>query len=192
MARQLLVIENAQLIHKNFEGKETDFNRLGNRNFGVVIEDGNTAKEMAADGWNIKAKVKREVGNFGSVHILSWGDGEVELSARNRDTGIMEPSLVFPFEDVYFWLTVDANFGKYPPEFYLVSGRNRIPMGPDEVYKFDSARIVNADVEISPSRWEVNGKSGIKAYLSRIFIEIAPNRLDEKYGYSDDAMDDED
>lgn len=191
MARQLLVIENAQLIHKNFEGKETDFNRLGNRNFGVVIGNGFTAKEMAMDGWNIKAKIKREVGNFGSVHILRWGDGDVELSARNRDTGILEPSMLLPYEDVDFWITVDANFGKYPPECYLVSGRNRIPMGPDEVHKFDSARIANADVEISPSRWEVNGKAGIKAYLNRIFVTIEPNRLDEKYGYADE-MDYED
>lgn len=190
MARQLLVIENAELIHKNFQGKETDFNREGNRNFGVVIEDGHMAKQMAMDGWNIKAKIKKEVGNFGSVHLLSWGDGEVELSAINRDTGISESSILFPFEDVIFWLTVDANFGKYPPECFLVSGRNKIPMGPDEVHKFDSARILNADVEISPSRWEVNGKSGIKAYLNRIFIEVVPNRLDEKYGYSDEMDED--
>ena len=121
---------------------------------------------------------------------MSWGDGEVELSAINRDTGISESSILLPFEDVYFWLTVDANFGKYPPECFLVSGINKIPMGPDEVYKFDSARILNADVEISPSRWEVNGKYGIKAYLNRIFIEIEPNRLDEKYGYSDEIDED--
>ncbi len=56
-----IVIENARLIFKNFSGEESKFNRAGNRNFCVVL-DQETADELAADGWNIKYLRPREDG----------------------------------------------------------------------------------------------------------------------------------
>lgn len=46
-------IENARLIFKNFQGKKTDFNDEGNRNFGVLIDD-DLAERLEYDGWNVK------------------------------------------------------------------------------------------------------------------------------------------
>ena len=56
-----IVIENARLIFKNFSGEESKFNRAGNRNFCVVL-DQDTADNLAADGWNIKYLRPREDG----------------------------------------------------------------------------------------------------------------------------------
>ena len=54
-----LIIENARLIFKNFSGEESKFNRKGNRNFCVVL-DPETADDLNAIGWNVKAIPPRD------------------------------------------------------------------------------------------------------------------------------------
>lgn len=53
-------IENAKIIFPNFSGKETKFNRLGNRNFNILIEDHGFAEQLMADGWNVRPLAKRD------------------------------------------------------------------------------------------------------------------------------------
>lgn len=49
------MVEDAEIIFRNFSGEETPFNRAGERNFCVVL-DQETASDMAKDGWNIKTR----------------------------------------------------------------------------------------------------------------------------------------
>lgn len=46
-------IEGAKLIFKNFQGKKSEYNDAGNRNFGVLLSD-ELAKELERDGWKVK------------------------------------------------------------------------------------------------------------------------------------------
>ncbi len=55
-----LVIENAKIIFRNFSGKETKFNREGNRNFCVIIDNAEKARELENIGWNVKTLKPRD------------------------------------------------------------------------------------------------------------------------------------
>ena len=58
---QNIMIENARLIFKNFSGEGSKFNREGNKNFCVVL-DRETARDLEAEGWNVKYLNPREDG----------------------------------------------------------------------------------------------------------------------------------
>jgi hypothetical protein len=46
-------MEGVRIIFRNFAGKEGQYNREGDRNFAVLLDD-KTANAMAADSWNVK------------------------------------------------------------------------------------------------------------------------------------------
>lgn len=85
MARQenTLTFTDARLIFKNFKGEETPYNRAGDRNFCVVIEDEGVARQLLADGWNVKTLAPREEGDVERYYI------KVKISFRGRPPKIV-------------------------------------------------------------------------------------------------------
>lgn len=56
----ILQIDDARIIYRNFSGVGSKFNREGDRNFSIIIEDQDIADELVKNGWNVKIKPPRD------------------------------------------------------------------------------------------------------------------------------------
>ena len=59
---QNITLENVSIVFRNFSGADGPFNKAGDRNFGLLI-DQESAEAMERDGWNIKYLKPREEGD---------------------------------------------------------------------------------------------------------------------------------
>lgn len=76
-ANDNIIIENAQIIWKNFSGEESQYNRAGKRTFCVIIEDPEDARNLSDAGWNVKVRQPRDIDEEPTHYI------QVETSYRN-------------------------------------------------------------------------------------------------------------
>lgn len=63
-----LMIENAQVLFRNFAGMEKPFNSEGDRNFCVIL-DPDQAEDLKAKGWNVKQLRALEEGDEPKPYI---------------------------------------------------------------------------------------------------------------------------
>jgi len=146
-----IVMEGVQILFRNFAGEEGQYNREGDRNFAVLLDE-KTAQELGEDGWNVKVLKPRE----------------------EEEEDVERP-----------YLPVSVSFKGRPPRIVMITSRGKTVLGEDEVAMLDWADITNVDLIVRPYNWEVNNKTGIKAYLQSLYVTIEEDELERKYAEID-------
>lgn len=84
-------------------------------------------------------------------------------------------------EDPVSYISVNVAFEQMPPVIYLISGKTKTILDESSVSELDYADIVSADLVISPYRWEMGSKTGIKGYLRTAYITVQVDVFANKY-----------
>ena len=84
-------------------------------------------------------------------------------------------------EEPQAYLRVSVSYKVRPPRVVVITSNGRTPLSEDEIEMLDWADIKNVDMVLNPYRWEVQGNTGIKAYLKSLFVTIDEDPLERKY-----------
>lgn len=128
--------------------------------------------------------------NFG---VLIPGHLARELEKDGWNVKWLEPREEGDPENAFLRVSVAFNKGKKKtgPRVILISSEGRTKLTDETIDLLDDVDIMTTDMIIRPYRWEVNGKTGTKAYLQSMFVTIEESPLDRKYSKvgasSDDA-----
>lgn len=150
--RNILQIDDARIIFRNFRGEGGKFNKEGDRNFALVIPDEEMAEALQNDtnqygaGWNVKIKPPRE-------------DGD-------------EP---------FIYLPVKVKFNDRGPIVYLQSGKNRVKLDEESISMLDEIDIASVDLDIRPYDSEINGKPFRAAYLQSMCVTQEIDRFAARF-----------
>lgn len=145
MVSEVINIENARLMFRNFSGKESKFNAKGNRNFCVVL-DPVLADKLRSDGWSVRCLEPRD-----------------------------------PSEEPTYYMQVNVKFGNIPPRILTIAGNVRTELNENTVGGLDFASITSCDLVIRPYNWEVNGNTGVKAYVKSMYVNLELDPFEAKY-----------
>lgn len=92
-------VNGRQIIFKNFEGRGDKFNREGDRNFSLRIDDPDTADALIKEGWNVRIKEGRdeEEGPFMrlpiKVKFTNYGPNVYLVRGENKPVELDEESI---------------------------------------------------------------------------------------------------
>lgn len=88
------------------------------------------------------------------------------------------------------YISVSVNFNNRPPRVVLLTSTTRTQLDEKSVEVLDWSDIKTADLIARGYDWNVNGKSGTKAYLQSLFVTIEEDALERKYAVHGEISED--
>lgn len=146
-----IVIEDAYIFWRNFSGREDKYNRNGDRNFCVAIDDEEYARKLIEDGWNVRVRPPREEGEPPRYHIsvavrFDRIPPKVVLVTRKNQTDLTEETI-----------------------------------GMLDTAEIREVDVVIRPSNWVTQEGTPNEKRGVKAYLKTMYVTIEEDEFAEKY-----------
>lgn len=158
-----IVIKDARIMFRNFSGSPSKFNREGDRNFALVIPEESMAIDLTNAGWNVKRLEPREEGDDPTYYI------QVAVKYDNASSGFVPPKK------------------RRNPKIVLIDSHGQKKLISEEVVgEFDNADFERIDVSVRPYNWEMNGMSGVKAYLKTMYVTLRKDEFEDDYPDTED------
>lgn len=142
----------------------------------------NLTMEDARIMWRNFAGVEKKYNAEGDRNFVIFLDDETAAVLRNDgwNVKVLEPR--DPEERPQPFLKVSVNFkGPRPPRLVMITSRGRTTLPEEAAGILDWAMIKQVDLIVRPYQWEVNGNSGVKAYLQSLYMTIEEDALELKY-----------
>lgn len=150
--KNILQIDDARLVFRNFGGDKDVYDKTGKRNFAVVIPTQKQADDLMADtneyglSWNVKVKAPRDEGD--------------------------EP---------FRYMKVAIAFNDRGPEIWLNSNGNRRRLTEETVSILDNIDIESVDLDVRPYDGNGNYGPFRKAYLVGMEVYQNISRFSARY-----------
>lgn len=113
-------LNNNDIYFKNFEGAEIDYNKAGDRNFGIFLSD-EQAEDLEAKGWNVK-RVTKEFTRNGNPNP-NYGRAFIKVLVRLN------------------WRPI--------PKIYKLTRKNMLLLNEESIGDLDDAFFDKIDVKIT-------------------------------------------
>lgn len=79
------------------------------------------------------------------------------------------------------YMEVNVGFGAYPPTLILITGQGKTPLTEEAVSLLDWADLEHVDLILRPYNWDINGKTGVKAYIKAGYFTLREDEFASKY-----------
>lgn len=86
------------------------------------------------------------------------------------------------------YLPIAVNYNVLPPRIVLISNGHQQILDEESVEILDWAEIDSIDILVRPYEWEVQGTSGIKAYVKTMYVVLEEDPLTAKYYVPDEQL----
>ena len=138
--RDILQVNDARIIYRNFKGEGGKYNREGDRNFAMVIPNQELADELISRGWNVKIKAPREEGDDPFMYLpikVKFNDRgpRIYLTAGNH-TNCLEEDMIAMLDDIDI-RSVDLDIRPYNWEVTGKTGRTAYLQAMEVIQEID-------------------------------------------------------
>jgi hypothetical protein len=139
--------------------------------------------ELRIEGADVQWKnftgAKKRYNDLGNRNFCIWLDYETAARYRAEGWNIkVREARPGKEEEDQAYLEVTVDFSKIPPTVVLIEGEDSVPLDQMSVEILDTIDIQNADIVIRGSYWEMDERSGIKAWLKAGYF----TREEEPFG----------